>query len=233
MNSLARLEHENLELFVNESTGEVFATQASIARMTKKAKSTISDWAKGVRSEDQIDAEILTGGGLQGVRLFNEDAIFDAFSRYAPELLVQCAKAGIRVYLHKIAGYSVSVEKPKTHLQILADMAKALADQEQAMLKMQLEQQLQAQKLAEIETLTHQHDSEIDRIFNPNGHYFSIMGYYNNHKLGAISLVEASAIGKKVTAYCKAKGILITPMNDPRFGRVNTYPEDAIALFVN
>ena len=59
------------------------------------------------------------------------------------------------------------------------------------------------------------------------------MGYYNNHKLGAISLVEASAIGKKVTAYCKAKGILITPMNDPRFGRVNTYPEDAIALFVN
>jgi prophage antirepressor-like protein len=68
-------------------------------------------------------------------------------------------------------------QQPKTQLQILADMAQALVAQEEAMLKMQLEQ-LQAQKLSEIESLTHQHDGEIDRIFNPNGHYFSVMGLF-------------------------------------------------------
>jgi hypothetical protein len=231
MNSLARLEHENLELFVNESTGEVFASQASIARMTQKARSTISDWAKGVRDEYLIDAEIPTNGGVQGVRLFTEDAIFDAFSRYAPDLLVQCAKAGIRVYLHRMAGYSVSVAKPKTHLEILADMAQALVAQEQVMLKMQLEQQMQSEKIAEIEAITHQHDGEIDRIFNPNGHYFSVMGYFSKFLKISISIKKASAIGKRCSQYCRANNIPIEPLTDPRFGSVNSYPEHVIEMF--
>jgi prophage antirepressor-like protein len=132
--------------------------------------------------------------------------------------------------IRKTGSYQV---KPKSEIELLIESAQHLLKLQQEQERIKLEQQLQSQKMAELESLTHQHDSEIDRIFNPNGHYFSIMGYYNNHKLGAISLVEAAAIGKKVTAYCKSKGILITPMNDPRFGRVNTYPEDAISMFVN
>ena len=79
-------------------------------------------------------------------------------------------------------------QKPKSQLQIIADMAQALADQEQAMLRMQLEQQLQSEKIAEIEALTHQHDGEIDRIFNPNGHYYSIVGYFSKFLKLSISI---------------------------------------------
>jgi phage anti-repressor protein len=139
----------------------------------------------------------------------------------------------VRVYFLECEKVAKQVQNNLSPAQILLKQAEFLVKIEQEQERIKLEQQLQSQKMAELELLTHQHDSEIDRIFNPNGHYFSIMGYYNNHKLGAISLVEAAAIGKKVTAYCKSKGILITPMNDPRFGRVNTYPEDAISMFVN
>ena len=122
--------------------------------------------------------------------------------------------------------------KPLTPGELLKIQAEAIIALEQKQQRLELEQQLQAQKLAELEALTHQHDSEIDRIFNPNGHYFAVMGYYKNHKLGAISVKEASAIGRKATAYCKANGITISQVADPRFGMVNTYPEDVIALFV-
>ena len=139
----------------------------------------------------------------------------------------------VRIYFLECEKVAKQAKQNLSPAQMLLKQAEFLVYLEKEQERIKLEQQLQSQKMAELESLTHQHDSEIDRIFNPNGHYFSIMGYYNRHKLGAISIVEASAIGRKVTAYCKSNNILITPMNDPRFGLVNTYPEDAIALFVN
>jgi len=122
--------------------------------------------------------------------------------------------------------------KPLTPGELLKFQAEAIIALEQKQDRLELEQQLQAQKLAELEALTHQHDAEIDRIFNPNGRYFAVMGYYSKHKLGAISVKDAAAIGRKATAYCKKHDIPVTPVADPRFGTVNTYPEDVIALFV-
>jgi len=122
--------------------------------------------------------------------------------------------------------------KPLTPGELLKIQAEAIIALEQKQDRLELEQQLQAQKLAELEALTHQHDAEIDRIFNPNGRYFAVMGYYSKHKLGAISVKDAAAIGRKATAYCKKHDIPVTPVADPRFGTVNTYPENVIALFV-
>ena len=122
--------------------------------------------------------------------------------------------------------------KPLTPGELLKIQAEAIIALEQKQDRLELEQQLQAQKLAELEALTHQHDAEIDRIFNPNGRYFAVMGYYGKHQLGAISAKDAAVIGRKATAYCKKHGIAVTPVADPRFGTVNTYPEDVIALFV-
>jgi len=122
--------------------------------------------------------------------------------------------------------------KPLTPGELLKIQAEAIIALEQKQDRLELEQQLQAQKLAELEALTHQHDAEIDRIFNPNGRYFAVMDYYNKHQLGAISVKDAAVIGRKATAYCKKHGIAVTSVADPRFGTVNTYPEDVIALFV-
>jgi prophage antirepressor-like protein len=193
----------------------------------RDALTRLKEYEKGnVAIADAIgrnqDTAIISEPGLYRLILTSRKPEAEPFQDWVcQEVLPQIRKTG---------SYQV---KPKSEIELLIESAQHLLKLQQEQERIKLEQQLQSQKMAELESLTHQHDSEIDRIFNPNGHYFSIMGYYNNHKLGAISLVEAAAIGKKVTAYCKSKGILITPMNDPRFGRVNTYPEDAISMFVN
>lgn len=173
------------------------------------------------------------GNNTFKLSVINESGLYSViFNSTKPEAKIfkKWVTSEVLPQIRKTGSYQA---KPKSEIELLIESAQQLLKLQQEQERIKLEQQLQSQKLAEIESLTHQHDSEIDRIFNPNGHYFSIMGYYNRHKLGAISLVEASAIGKKVTAYCKANNLLITPMNDPRFGLVNTYPEDAISLFVN
>lgn len=112
--------------------------------------------------------------------------------------------------------------KPLTPGELLKIQAEAIIALEQRQQRLELEQQLQSQKLAELELLTHQHDAEIDRIFNPNGHYLAVVGYYKKHNLGAIPVQQAAVIGRKATAYCREHNITVTPVADPRFGLVNT-----------
>lgn len=187
------------------------------------------DFVKGIDYEVFHVSEENSSGGRPTETIILS---IDCFKMWAMMSKTEQGKL-VRIYFLECEKVAKAVKNNLSPAQMLLKQAEFLVYLEQEQERIKLEQQLQSQKLAEIESLTHQHDSELDRIFNPNGHYFSIMGYYNRHKLGAISLVEASVIGKKVTAYCKANNLLITPMNDPRFGLVNTYPEDAISLFVN
>lgn len=87
---------------------------------------------------------------------------------------------------------------------------------------------LEAQRTDHIEQLVVQHDAELDRIFNANGHYYSIMGYCN--LLGrAVSISEAAVLGRKASRKCRELGFAVVPVKDPRFGAVNTYPEEILA----
>jgi prophage antirepressor-like protein len=166
------------------------------------------------------------------VSIFNESGLYAViFGSTKPEAKTfkKWVTSEVLPQIRKTGKYE---PKPLTPGELLKIQAEAIIALEQKQDRLELEQQLQAQKLAELEALTHQHDAEIDRIFNPNGRYFAVMGYYNKHQLGAISVKDAAVIGRKATAYCKKHGIAVTPVADPRFGTVNTYPEDVIALFV-
>lgn len=57
---------------------------------------------------------------------------------------------------------------------------------------------------------------------------FTIMAYWNFADLGDITLKDANALGRKVAAYCRENGFPIGKQPDPRFGKVNSYPEHAI-----
>ncbi|MEM6437475.1 MAG: hypothetical protein AAF773_27010 [Cyanobacteria bacterium P01_D01_bin.115] len=94
-----------IELYVHKVTGAVCASQRMLARLVEKDPSTVGRWAGGAEITKKI-AEVPTPGGIQGGALYDEDAIYKAFERWKPDLLIQCAKAGIRVYLHGLAGYS-------------------------------------------------------------------------------------------------------------------------------
>jgi phage antirepressor YoqD-like protein len=108
--NLIRLDRDGLELVINESTGECFASQSATARMCSKGESTIrafvqsQKWTlKSARTEAQ-------SGGKES-QLLDEDQIGDCLAKYNPSLLTQCRKAGLRLYLHRLAGYEVQVKQ--------------------------------------------------------------------------------------------------------------------------
>lgn len=99
------------ELVINEETGETYASQNALARMCGVTDSTIFSW----RTSAQItvlDAEILTATGLKTSPLFDENSIYKTLAKYNPTLLIQCAKAGLRIYLHGLAGYRYQAIPP-------------------------------------------------------------------------------------------------------------------------
>jgi hypothetical protein len=132
----------------------------------------------------------------------------------------------------------LTAQQPKTKIQILAELATQMAAQEQIQIAQAKEielikqqQALESARIDEITQLTHQHDAEIDRVFSPNGHYFSVIGYARNRGI-KIGIETAKEIGRKCSAYCKENQIKIEKLNDPRFGTVGSYPESIIDLYL-
>lgn len=140
--------NNGLELVIDNQTGAAYASASAIARMVSTPSKTISvtqvtsygvTLIKGVKIDTPIEAEINTVGGFQGVKLYNEKAIREFAKKYNPDLFDKFADAGIRVFLHQLAGYQVTstAVQPKelTKLEILElaleSEKKLLAAQEQ------------------------------------------------------------------------------------------------------
>jgi hypothetical protein len=118
-NSLTVFNNEGLELAIDTNTGEAFATLNGYVRMSGKAKSTIHGRLEGVRFGEVKEAEILTAGGLQGVRLISAALVFRWLMKDKPELAEKMGTVGATVYLHQLAGYKVKsepIEQPKPEL---------------------------------------------------------------------------------------------------------------------
>ena len=113
---LTRYEQNGLELLINEATGETFASISALARMTDKSRQSISKYVngglEGVTQMVLKSAQIDTGKGISTVNLLNENQILEVIAKYKPDLLVKCAKAGLRLFLHGLAGYKYQVTPP-------------------------------------------------------------------------------------------------------------------------
>lgn len=68
---------------------------------------------------------------------------------------------------------------------------------------------------------------ELSRYSNGHGSWYSIVAWWNilNRE---ISLKEASNLGRKASSLCRKLGITPEPIKDPRFGKVNLYPESIL-----
>lgn len=112
---LQRYDNNGLELVIDDSTGEVFATIRGYARMVNKNESSIRS-RLGARDDELKTAEIPTNKGIQGARLIPESLITEWIVKDDPELATQMLRAGVRVYLYGIAGYEIKPtpkESPK------------------------------------------------------------------------------------------------------------------------
>lgn len=106
MSILKRFDQDGLEILIDTNSGESFASVNGYARMSGKAKSTISQRLQGVSLGSPKTAQILTEGGLQGVRLITEDMIVEWLPKDNPTMASQLMKLGVRLFLHQCAGYS-------------------------------------------------------------------------------------------------------------------------------
>ena len=101
---------DGLELVIDTSTGEAFATQSGYARMSGVSRQAIN---KRVLSSNQTDiknAEVLTASGLQGCNLIPANIVFEWLLKDNIDLAKRMGEAGATVYLHQLAGYKVSVQ---------------------------------------------------------------------------------------------------------------------------
>jgi phage anti-repressor protein len=70
-------------------------------------------------------------------------------------------------------------------------------------------------------------DSELDRIESPKGHYFTVVGYANLHKI-KLGKALANTLGRKASAYCRKNGMRKEEVFDSMFGTVGNYPQEAL-----
>jgi hypothetical protein len=109
MSNLVPFNNNGLELVIDTTTGESFASISAVARMTDKPRQYIHRYVngalKGVTKMELKTAEIQTPGGLQGVTLLNEQQIAQVIKHYKPELLKRADELAVRVFLHGLAGY--------------------------------------------------------------------------------------------------------------------------------
>lgn len=112
MNDLQRFDNGGIELIINTQTGESFASISGYARMVNLSVDTIAKrvkrGSKGLDKSAVKTAEIQTAGGLQGVDLLSESVIAEWIVKDNPEIAAKLIQAGVRVYLHTLAGYTVS-----------------------------------------------------------------------------------------------------------------------------
>jgi hypothetical protein len=116
---------DEIEILINEDTGESFTSIRGYARMSGVPKSTVSDRLKGVRSNPPVNLEFLswpelegvremcadttaivqTAGGPQEVSIICEDLIVAWLPKDNPSAASLLLKMGVRMALHSMAGY--------------------------------------------------------------------------------------------------------------------------------
>lgn len=113
MTNLQRYDNNGIELIINTETGESFASVSGYARMSEKAKSTISRRLEGLHGKLRQETQIETQTGSKTVALINEDLICEWIVDDNPNVAKQLLKAGVRVFLHRLAGYKLTTtEQP-------------------------------------------------------------------------------------------------------------------------
>lgn len=210
MTNLQRFDQDGIEIFIDTATGESFASISGYARMAGKDKSTISRRIKTVAQTPPKTAEIQTATGVKTVALITESFIVDHLPQDNPAMASKLMRLGVRMFLHKMAGYEVqssAVQTPETYLEAL----KALVAAEE-------EKQLLAAVNEQLESENQALATAVDELFD----YSSIVRIAKFN-----SCSEKRFSWRKLKAVSVAMGLEIKKVPCPRFETKNLYSHDA------
>lgn len=102
---LEQHDRNGLELLIDTDNGAVFATQSAIARMSNVTESSVRQFLEYKKIEP-LKYQAPTKGGFRYCSLLDEEQMRFVLKHYNPNLLQQAEKAGLRVYLYGLAGYT-------------------------------------------------------------------------------------------------------------------------------
>ena len=116
-----RFDKDGIELIIDTATGKSFATAKGYARMSGKDYDTIK---KRCQRGGLESAEIPTEQGFKRGTLIPESLIVEWLPKDNPVMATQIMQLGVRVFMHKLAGYEVTTTAiahnlPKTYLDAL------------------------------------------------------------------------------------------------------------------
>ena len=211
MNNLQRYDNDGIEIFINTKTGESFSSISGYARMAGKAKSTIHQRLQKAFDDDGTNlAQIQTATGVKTVRLIGEDWIVDNLPKDNPAMASKLMRLGVRMFLHKLAGYEITTtaaSTPQTYLEALK--ALVVAEEEKELLR--LERQM-------LEDENHQLSEAVDELFD----YSSIIrvAKYNNCS-------EKKFNWRRLKSASIAMGLEVKRVPCPRFEYKLLYSHDA------
>jgi hypothetical protein len=114
-NGLTAYNENGLELFINNATGESYASMSATARLCVCEVTQIRRLTGDTESLKAFN--IKTSNGDKDVKLLNEEQILKCLVKYNPEAILKFAQAGLRVYLHQIAGYQVTSSAVQTTIK--------------------------------------------------------------------------------------------------------------------
>lgn len=142
MNILAnfeRFDKDGIELIIDTATGESFATAKGYARMSGKDYDAIK---KRCQRGGLESAEIPTVQGFKWGTLIPESIIVQWLLKDNPTMANQIMQLGVRVFIHKLAGYEVTTtaikhELPQSYLEALKCLVKS--EEQKALLAAKIE----------------------------------------------------------------------------------------------
>lgn len=145
---LQRFDNEGLELIINTQTGESYASVSGYARMSGKPRTTIQSRINKIKGDDNVtsfEAQIQTPGGTQWVTIIPEDLIVEWIVKDNPDIATKLMKVGVRVYLHTLAGFTVTstaTAKELSPLEILEQQVRLMRQQQEDLgrVKLQIQQ---------------------------------------------------------------------------------------------
>lgn len=186
------------------------------------------------------DSVLVDGKPLPKITIYKADfcvAVIEyfGFEKNKPEALFAFRKFASMGFSTWIQGINKWQPEPKDEYEEMIAKAEAhleytkkLAEHKRQIKALQEEQEAQNQQInqntGDIDGLK----LEMGRYSNGHGQWYSIVAWWNIQGR-EISLKEASRLGRKASSLCRKHGIAPETVKDPRFGKVNLYPESILS----
>ena len=154
MNNLIEINKTLNEVTVYKN-GEAYISQRKAAEILGVSRDSLKSYIE--RNLHPVNSELNQGLNSETFAICTQYYALDArnTTSQAKALLKQISTAGAKAYLYHMAGYEFKVEqkqdvKPMSQLQILAQVAQSLADQEQQLLLVEQQQREQGEVLENV-----------------------------------------------------------------------------------